>query len=129
MPKCREKFCPKLIYVLKLEQCKYYVGETFDFNTRFNQHVMGKGAKWTAKYPPTGQCWVHLEGNFFNPYDLKYVTEVNLTWHYMTKVGFDNVRGGPWTNTAPMTRMPRQPPSVIYTSRPNPYPRYTSKNV
>ena len=38
------------IYVLELEQGKYYVGKTNHTFQRFNQHVTGDGAKWTKEY-------------------------------------------------------------------------------
>ena len=40
------------IYVLKLERGKYYVGMTRRNVKRVLQHIDGKGAAWTKKYPP-----------------------------------------------------------------------------
>ena len=37
-----------MIYVLKLENDKYYVGSTLDFEHRYNQHKTGNGAKYTS---------------------------------------------------------------------------------
>ena len=40
------------IYVLRLERGKYYVGLTRRNVERIWQHIDGKGAAWTKKYPP-----------------------------------------------------------------------------
>ena len=74
------------IYVLKLEDRKFYVGRT-DKNAiaRFNEHKAGKGSAWTRKYKP-----IELEyaknGDKFD--------EDKLTKQYMEKYGIENVRGG-----------------------------------
>ena len=39
------------VYVLKLEQDKYYVGITEDEN-RINSHFNSTGSSWTKKYKP-----------------------------------------------------------------------------
>ena len=40
------------IYVLALENDKYYVGKTDNVKYRIKQHFDGKGAYWTRKYKP-----------------------------------------------------------------------------
>lgn len=74
------------IYVLKLENRKYYVGKTNDLLRRFNEHQNGNGAEWTKKYKV-----VHVERVIENagPFD-----EDKYTKETMAKYGIENVRGG-----------------------------------
>lgn len=87
------------LYVLKLEQGKYYVGITSkSVEARFAQHKKGfAGASWTKKYKP-------LE--IYYSQDLGVVTkekaelfEAKTTRKYIEKYGLDNVRGGDITVT------------------------------
>ena len=86
------------IYVLKLSRGKYYVGMTRKNVSRVWQHIDGKGAAWTKKYPPLKNNEVQYlqEG-------LKESDEDRITLEYMDKYGISNVRGGSWC----MVRMPR----------------------
>ena len=74
------------IYVLKLEQGKYYIGKTNNIKRRYMEHLQGSGASWTAKYKP-----LRLEKLLpsTNPFD-----EDKYTKQYMTIFGINNVRGG-----------------------------------
>ena len=74
------------IYVLKLEQGKYYIGKTNNIKRRYMEHLQGSGASWTAKYKP-----MRLEKLLpsTNPFD-----EDKYTKQYMTIFGINNVRGG-----------------------------------
>lgn len=40
------------IYVLKLEQNKYYIGKSNNIDIRLNDHMNGNGSQWTKKYKP-----------------------------------------------------------------------------
>jgi predicted GIY-YIG superfamily endonuclease len=40
------------IYILKLQNNKYYIGKTNDINSRYKQHLCGSGSAWTKKYRP-----------------------------------------------------------------------------
>ena len=41
------------IYVLKLEENKYYIGQSKDTEQRKRLHLKGKqGSEWTKKYKP-----------------------------------------------------------------------------
>jgi predicted GIY-YIG superfamily endonuclease len=79
------------IYVLKLERGKYYVGMTRRNVKRVLQHIDGKGAAWTKKYPPqkTKPVLSFNEG-------LRVSDEDRITLETMKKYGVRNVRGGSW---------------------------------
>lgn len=77
------------IYVLKLEDEKYYVGKTNHTFQRFNQHATGSGAKWTKKHPV-------VDLHAFHP-NMKDSDENKLTIQMMQNYGVRNVRGGSWT--------------------------------
>ncbi len=73
------------IYVLRLEDGKYYVGRTRDVNKRYQEHKDGLISPWTKKYKPIEIAEV-LVGDPFD--EDKYVKK------YMNVYGIDNVRGG-----------------------------------
>lgn len=80
------------LYLLELEDNKYYVGQTDDPEFRFHEHLSGKGAKWTKKHRP-----LHL----LLTKDLSVEScaeamlyENWLTLQYMELFGWENVRGG-----------------------------------
>ncbi len=77
------------IYVLELEQGKYYVGKTDHTFQRFNQHVTGDGAKWTQKYKVKDLFEFHR--------DRTDADENRITLQMMKKYGIKNVRGGSWS--------------------------------
>ena len=79
------------IYVLRLQRGKYYVGMTRKNVERIWQHIDGKGAAWTKKYPPK-------EGNEMLSFQdgLKASDENRITIEMMAKYGIKNVRGGEW---------------------------------
>jgi predicted GIY-YIG superfamily endonuclease len=76
------------IYVLKLEQGKYYIGKTdnpqFRLETHFNYN--GSASAWTQKYKPLKVLKIIPN---CNDYD-----EDKYTRQYMDKYGIANVRGG-----------------------------------
>ena len=75
-----------IIYVLKLEKNKYYVGKTYDMNKRWNEHINGAGALWTKKYKPIKIMNKVKEVSLFD--------EDKITKEIMAKYGIENVRGG-----------------------------------
>ena len=77
-----------LVYCLKLEDEKFYVGITYNFNLRYAQHSCGQGAKWTRKYKP-------IEVLEILPNACTELENVK-TKEYMLKYGWENVRGGHW---------------------------------
>ena len=73
------------VYVLRLENLKFYVGITYHLNIRFAQHTMGLGAKWTKIHRPISIDYVSFTES-----------ERDLTLKYMKTYGWENVRGGGW---------------------------------
>ena len=74
------------IYILELENKKYYVGKTTNPNYRLEQHFNSYGSEWTKKYKPIKI--LELIPNC-DDYD-----EDKYTRKYMDKYGINNVRGG-----------------------------------
>ena len=74
------------LYVLQLENNKWYVGKTSDVAKRFKEHQSGKGSAWTNINKPVRI----VESRPLNDaYD-----ETNTTKELMRKYGINNVRGG-----------------------------------
>lgn len=74
------------IYVLELEQGKYYIGKTNNPQFRINNHFNSNGSEWTKKFKPLKL--LELIPNC-DDYD-----EDKITRQYMDKYGINNVRGG-----------------------------------
>ena len=74
------------IYILKLQNGKYYIGKTDNIEQRKQQHINGTASNWTKKYPP-----ISVEQIIPNASDFD---EDKYTKEYMSKYGIDNVRGG-----------------------------------
>jgi predicted GIY-YIG superfamily endonuclease len=79
-----------VIYVLLLEQHKYYVGKTKRLLHRYRQHERGEGAAWTRAYRP-----MRIVATY--PY-LVPGMENAVVKMYMGKKGIPNVRGGAYAN-------------------------------
>lgn len=79
------------VYVLTLEQGKYYVGKSNNVQKRYREHLTGyKSSYWTRKYKPTGIERVYSD---CDPLD-----EDKITVEYMMLHGINNVRGGPFVS-------------------------------
>jgi predicted GIY-YIG superfamily endonuclease len=74
------------IYILELEEEKYYVGKTNNPHFRLESHFNSNGSLWTKKYKPIRV--LELKPNC-DDYD-----EDKITRKYMDKYGINNVRGG-----------------------------------
>ena len=74
------------IYILQLENNKYYVGKTNNPQFRLDQHFNSTGSVWTTKYKPLSVLEMIKD---CDEYD-----EDKYTRKYMDKFGVDNVRGG-----------------------------------
>jgi hypothetical protein len=74
------------IYILQLQQGKYYVGKTNNPRYRFESHFCERGSAWTTKYKPIQVVELIPD---CDDYDEDKYTRI-----YMDKYGMDNVRGG-----------------------------------
>ena len=74
------------MYVLELEDGKYYVGSSDDPEKRFLDHVSGQGAAWTREHWPIRILKIIEGASVFE--------EDKVTKEYMAMYGIDNVRGG-----------------------------------
>jgi len=81
------------LYVLKLEQGKYYVGVTSKTpEARMREHINGYGAAWTRKYKPLKLLDKKELG--FVTYEEAEKYESKVVRAYMKKYGVNNARGG-----------------------------------
>jgi predicted GIY-YIG superfamily endonuclease len=78
----------KMVYVLELENGKYFVGSSEQLETCYEQHKNGGCHEFTTKYTPVKILEQTLT---MSKYD-----EVNMVYKYMEKYGVSNVRGGPY---------------------------------
>jgi hypothetical protein len=74
------------IYILKLENNKYYIGKTDNLEKRKKAHMNGTACSWTKKYKLLSVEKIIQDAS---PFD-----EDKYTIEYMNKYGIDNVRGG-----------------------------------
>lgn len=77
------------LYILQLENGKYYVGKTTDVQKRFREHKAGSGSAWTTEYKPIKILETRPITSVHD--------ETNVTKDLMKKYGIDNVRGGAYT--------------------------------
>lgn len=78
------------IYILKLQQSKYYVGKTTNPSFRIDSHFNANGSAWTKKYAPIKLLELLPDKD---DYDEDKYTKI-----YMDKYGVDNVRGGSYAS-------------------------------
>jgi cellular nucleic acid-binding protein len=78
------------IYILKLQQSKYYVGKTTNPSFRLESHFNANGSAWTKKYAPIKILELLPDKD---DYDEDKYTKI-----YMDKYGVDNVRGGSYAS-------------------------------
>jgi predicted GIY-YIG superfamily endonuclease len=84
------------VYVLKLEQDKWYVGVSTNPEKRFQQHKNGfAGARFTKKFKPIDIVDKKNLGKI--SYDEAQKFENKVVRTYMKKYGYNNVRGGDLT--------------------------------
>lgn len=78
------------IYVLQLEDDKYYVGKTMNPHFRFDNHFTNNGTEWTKLHKPLKILeLIH---------NCDHYDEDKYTYKYMDKFGIDNVRGGSYSS-------------------------------
>ena len=85
------------VYVLELQDQKFYVGWSLDVQRRIAQHFLGRGSCWTRLHPPLDPISVE-EGSK----ELENCKTIAL----MIKKGWRNVRGGNWTRVLMTTPPP-----------------------
>ena len=77
------------VYILKLQNDKWYIGKSDNPEKRFLQHKNGSGSAWTSRYKAV-ELFKVIEN--VSPFD-----EDKFTKEYMSLYGIDNVRGGSYT--------------------------------
>lgn len=76
----------KYIYVLGLENNKYYIGKTVNPDIRIDDHSSSNGSYWTKMYKPNTVIEIIPNCDDFD--------EDKYTLKYMGMYGINNVRGG-----------------------------------
>lgn len=79
----------KSVYILELEQNKWYIGSSINYKSRVDSHFSGNGSEYTKLYKP-----IKLHKVYSNSDE---IDEDNYTLKYMSQYGIDNVRGGTFT--------------------------------
>ena len=87
------------IYKLDLEDGKKYIGKTGNFEKRIKQHFLGDGARVTRKFKPINSVLLDSCPGFFAD-DIEQL----YTNKYIVKYGYNNVRGGKYTNSTTLNR-------------------------
>lgn len=77
------------IYILQLEDNKYYVGKTGNVVQCWKDHILGNKSYWTSMYKPISIIKVIEDCG-----DDKVFNEDKYVKEYMLLYGIDNVRGG-----------------------------------
>jgi len=81
------------IYALKLQNNKYYIGKTTNFENRLNQHRNGCASQWTKKYNVIEVIFFKIVEPISG--DINFHRLENLyTEAFIYKYGWENVRGG-----------------------------------
>lgn len=80
-----------IVYVLKLEDDKYYIGKTYkNLYDRVLEHSRGDGAIWTKIHKP-------VEILDFKPNADRFDLDLTVK-KYMDRYGISNVRGGTYSS-------------------------------
>ena len=95
---CTKRFIKKKkeTYILKLENDKYYVGESSDVKKRIWIHKNKSGSAWTKKYD-------YVETIDTPKINNVSFTELIHTLHLMKEYGIENVRGSMFTSPFPLS--------------------------
>jgi predicted GIY-YIG superfamily endonuclease len=88
------------VYVLELVDGKWYVGVTTDMEKRMDSHVYKRKTRWIKIYRVVG---LHEKVQIDRIIGEEYTKTVHRvedkkTLEIMKKYGWDNVRGGRWTD-------------------------------
>lgn len=90
---------PIVLYALKLEDEKYYIGLTRNITKRFISHKKGMGSWWTKIYQPIEIIEIR-KTNIISESEASKL-EDKMTIEYAIKYGTDNVRGGGYCQRKP----------------------------
>jgi predicted GIY-YIG superfamily endonuclease len=82
------------IYKVNCSNGKTYIGKTTNIERRANEHFTGNGSKVTQKFKPRSIKVIDTCPGYFSSEQEQYHTK-----KYMDKYGFENVRGGYYTNS------------------------------
>ena len=82
------------IYKLYLEGNKVYIGKTINIKRRVEEHFSGGGSKVTQKFKPVNYEILEVCDGFFSKEIEQYHTKENIKIY-----GYENVRGGKYTNS------------------------------
>ncbi|PWD01861.1 GIY-YIG nuclease family protein [Pseudomonas amygdali pv. lachrymans] len=90
--------CARFLYVLGLSDGKFYVGQAKDPDRRIRKHFSGSGSQWTRMHPPVKElmrkCLEDVD------YRAGELAENELVLELMRQYGYENVRGGFFSNTS-----------------------------
>ena len=92
----KEQASDKILYVLRLEDGCYYIGQSEQhcFEDRVSKHFRGQGSEWTKLHAPIEI--VEQSTNYGNYRDFE-LRENEKTIEYMRRYGVSKVRGGFFT--------------------------------
>ena len=79
------------LYILKLENDKYYIGISANLQKRLDLHFTNRGSTWTKKHKPIEVVETIENGS--------KKLEREKTLEYMRIYGYQNVRGGAWCSS------------------------------
>ena len=82
-----------LIYILKLEKDKIYIGQTDNIQTTYEENINGQICDWTKLYKP-----YKIERLFDFEMNKEFSDVNKITEDYMSTYGINNVRGGIYSN-------------------------------
>ena len=85
----KEEIEKTYIYILELQDNKWYVGKTQNIEARILAHQEGKGSCWTSRYSVIRLAETIVTRDPFD--EDKYVKK------YMAEYGIENVRGGSYS--------------------------------
>ena len=84
----------KSVYKVECKHNKTYIGETYNLDKRTEQHFSGQGSQVTKKYTPKKITELAQVPGYFSK-----EVEQRYTEKYIKKNGYENVRGGKYTNS------------------------------
>tara|TARA_Y100000816_G_scaffold278964_1_gene250705 strand:- start:71 stop:502 length:432 start_codon:yes stop_codon:yes gene_type:complete len=83
-----------IIYKVNCDNNKKYIGKTNNIERRVNQHFSGNGSKVTQKFKPKTVEIIDVCSEYSSSAAEQFHTEENIK-----KYGYENVRGGRYTNS------------------------------